>query len=249
MIGDAEFSERIQQRMVNRSDLGGDVTARCIEYEISPDALALRHSFRRARGIPVGATLLCYIGRVAKDRGIKVLAAAWKELSRKFRALDLLICGGCDPTDPVPAAVLASLRSDPRVHLTDWVTANEMPSVYAAADICVLPTFREGLWQVALESSAMQVPLVGTRIPGLVNAIQDELTGLLVSPGDPQALSQAIDHLVEDRALRDRLGKAGREFVSARFSEARGNNLDLNEYRNLLGRARLGQPAQPAMIG
>jgi len=218
-------------------------------FNPSPDALALRHSFRSARGIPPDATLLCYVGRVAKDKGIEVLAAAWKELSRKFSALDLLICGVCDSTDPVPAAVLASLRGDPRVHLTGgWLTASQMPSVYAAADISVLPTFREGLSQVALESSAMQVPLVGTRIPGLVNAIQDEVTGLLVSPGDPQALAQAIGRLVEDKALRNRLGKAGREFVGARFSEARVNNLYLNEYRNLLGRARLAEPGEPVTI-
>ena len=193
-----------------------------------------RDSVRRTYGIPMGATLLCYAGRVARDKGIEVLAAAWEELSAKFSGLYLLLCGACDSTDPVPDWVLDGLRNDPRVRLAEnWV--EDMPAVYAASDICVLPTFREGLSQVALESAAMQVPLVGTRIPGLVNAVEDGVTGLLVPAGDAPALAEGIASLLQDESLRSRLGMAGRRFVEDRFSEKRVNRLYLNEYRSLIG--------------
>jgi glycosyltransferase involved in cell wall biosynthesis len=192
-----------------------------------------RENFRRLHGIPAQATLLCYAGRIAKDKGIEILAAAWKQLSVRFPHLHLLVCGEYDATDPVPEAALNSLRSDERVHLSgEWI--DDMPPVYAAGDIWVLPTFREGLSQVALECGAMQVPLVGTRIPGLVNAVQDGVTGLLVPPGDAESLAGGIARLAEDEGLRHRLGQAGRQFVTARFSEKRVNGLYLDEYWSLV---------------
>jgi glycosyltransferase involved in cell wall biosynthesis len=200
-----------------------------------PDAPAVRRQFRAAHGIASDAVLLCYVGRVARDKGIEVLANAWKTLSAKFAAVHLLICGTADRTDPVPRAAMTALQRDPRVHFTPgWLPPGQMPTVYTASDICVLPTYREGLSQVALESSAMEVPVAGTRIPGLVSAVQDEVTGLLVPAGDAPALSQAVGRLVADEALRRKLGAAGRQFVTVRFSEARVNQMYLEEYRNLL---------------
>ena len=188
-----------------------------------------RRQLRSVYGIPADAPLLCFVGRLARDKGIETLAGAWRELAAEFAGLHLLSCGTVDPTDPVPAPAMELLRSHPRVHMTDsWVT--DMPSVYAASDICVLPTLREGLSQVALESGAMQLPLVGTRIPGLINAVEHGVTGLLVPPGDPAALAGAIRLLLKDEPLRRRLGAAGRQFISARFSDTRVNNLYLAEY-------------------
>lgn len=187
---------------------------------------------RQTYKIPADARLLCYAGRVAKDKGIEVLAAAWNEVSEHFPDLHLLICGAYDATDPVPHWALEDLRQHPRVRLTeDWV--RDMPAVYAASDICVLPTFREGLSQVALECGAMQVPIVGTRIPGLVNAVQDGVSGLLVAPGDAPAFAAAITRLLRDHVFRRRLGLAGRQFVAQHFSQTRVNSLYLDEYRRL----------------
>jgi glycosyltransferase involved in cell wall biosynthesis len=208
-----------------------------------------RRKVRAAYGIPShDVPLLCYVGRIARDKGIETLAGTWQVLAGEFPGLHLLACGAADPTDPVPATALVLLRSHPRVHMTDGCIA-DMPSVYAASDICVLPTLREGLSQVALESGAMQLPMVGTRIPGLVDAVEDGVTGLLVPPGDPTALAGAIRRLIEDQALRRRLGIAGRHFVSTRFSDTRVNNLYLAEYLGFAAAAQVSGPARAARGG
>jgi len=80
----------------------------------------------------------------------------------------------------------------------------------------------------------MQVPVVSTRVPGVVNAVEDGVTGLLVPPGDAKALAEEIARLLRDEPLRRRLGLAGRRFVEQRFSETRVNRLYLNEYRSLV---------------
>jgi glycosyltransferase involved in cell wall biosynthesis len=204
-------------------------------FDPAVDALSRRESFRRAHGIPFDAFMLCYIGRVAKDKGIEILASAWTTLAPRFPHLHLVLCGTLDHTDPVSEPVMQALRNDTRVHLTEkWFTSEDMPAVYAATDLCVLPTYREGLPQVAIECGAMQVPIVGTRIPGMVSAVQDGVTALLVPPGEPAPLAEAIARLLQDEPLRRQLGEAGREFVQARFSEHRVNHLYIEEYRSLL---------------
>jgi len=193
---------------------------------------------RAGLGIPAQGVLLSYVGRLVRDKGIEVLAAAWRILRGEFPDLRLLVCGSEEPEDPVPGKVMDVLRNDSRVHLTEnWMRA--MPAIYAATDIFVLPTFREGLSQVALECGAMRVPVVASRVAGLVNSVQHGVTGLLVPPGDPQALAESVSRLIRDTTLRRRLGDAGREFIQERFSEQRVNGLLLAEYRGFL-RSRLG---------
>ncbi|MGD0015523.1 MAG: sugar transferase [Bryobacteraceae bacterium] len=192
----------------------------------------------RARyGIPEDALLLGFIGRIVRDKGIRELAAAWQRLRAEFPNLHLLCCGEFEPQDPVPAEVRECLQSDPRVHFSDGFVA-DMPPVYAALDVCVLPTYREGLPTVALECAAMEVPLVATRVPGCTDAIRDGVTGLLVEAQSADALSRAIARLLRDPRLGKELGRAAREFVRARFSEEIVFARLLDEYRRLLGESR-----------
>ncbi len=109
-----------------------------------------------------------------------------------------------------------------------------MPSIYAAMEVCILPSYREGLPTVALESSAMRIPIVATRIPGCIDAVVDGVTGILVEPYDPASLAAALRRLLRDSDLRLRMGKAGRRFVQERFSEGAVSELLLREYRSLL---------------
>lgn len=213
---------------------------------------AVDHDVRRAKmrsqfEIPADALVLTFVGRVARDKGIEILAQSWDRLQNEFPDLYLLLCGAFDSTDPVPQAVLDSLRSHPRVRFSgDWV--DDVPAVYAASDISVLPTFREGLSQVALESAAMEVPIVSSRIPGLVNSVRDGVTGLLVPPSDPDALTDAVRRLCSDKTLRRQLALAGRRFVRDRFSQERVNNLVLADYLSLLGGDAAALKSQPGAV-
>ena len=193
-----------------------------------------RAAIRSANQIPLYAPVATYIGRLSRDKGIEVLAQAWPEIARLVPDLHLVIAGELDTTDPVPMSAIQSLQNDPRIHFLGTVPAAQIPSLYAAADLTVLPTFREGLSQVALESGAMAVPIVSTRVCGLVDSVVDGVTGILVPARDAAALAKAIAMVATDASLRLRLGSAAKDYIVNHFSEKRVNQLWMAEYRRLV---------------
>jgi lipopolysaccharide/colanic/teichoic acid biosynthesis glycosyltransferase len=171
----------------------------------------------RVRPVPrCGPVVLGYAGRLTPDKGIAELTAAWQMLRARFPDLHLLLVGDSERHDPLPADVLAELRCDPRVHWTGWVA--NMPEHYLAMDICVLPSRREGLPYAAMEAAAMERPLAGFAVDGVIDAVEDGRTGLLAAPGSPEALAGAVARLVEDAGLRVRLGREARRRAIARWS-------------------------------
>lgn len=167
-----------------------------------------REATRRRLSIPEDAVVVGFIGRLVRDKGIVELSSAWGEARERFPDAHLLLVGPFEPRDPVPAHVHAALRDDPRVHLVgeDWNT----PPLYAAMDVVALPTYREGFPNVPLEAAAMRLPVVATRVPGCVDAVADGFTGTLVPARDAAALAAALERYLQDPALRQRHGDAGR---------------------------------------
>lgn len=197
------------------------------------DAAVHRVSVRTNYGIPLEAPLATYIGRISRDKGIAVLAGAWPELAQQVSNLHLLIAGELDVTDLAPQSALKILESDPRIHCVGFVPMPNVPALYSASDMIVLPTFREGLSQVALESGAMGVPIVSTRDCG-VDAVIDGVTGILVPARNSEALGEAIRKLATDSGLRARLGSAAKVHIAQCYSDQRVNQLWMAEYRSLV---------------
>jgi glycosyltransferase involved in cell wall biosynthesis len=83
----------------------------------------------------------------------------------------------------------------------------------------VLPSFSEGLGRVVLEAMACGRPVIGTRVGGIPEMIEDEITGLLVSPGDPNGLAESLLRLLEDPKLAEAMGRRGRAKVESLFTE------------------------------
>ena len=174
-----------------------------------------RQKIRGRYGIPAEALVVSFVGRIVRDKGLTELIEAWKTLREEFPTLHLMIVGVFEPQDPVPPDVERIMRCDPRIHLTGFI--NDMPPIYAATDVVAFPTYREGFGVVSIEASAMEVPVVGTRVPGCVDAVQDGVTGTLVPPRDAEALADAIRTYLNDPDLRRRHGRAGRERVLRDF--------------------------------
>ena len=124
------------------------------------------------------------------------------------------------------------LRTDARVHLLGHV--RDMPALYAAMDLLVLPTYREGFPYVPMEAAAMALPVVATLVPGCVDAVVDGVTGTLVPPRDPAALAAAIARYLGDPDLRRRHGQAGRERVLRDFRPGDIWEATYQEYVRLL---------------
>jgi glycosyltransferase involved in cell wall biosynthesis len=117
-----------------------------------------------------------------------------------------------------------------------------MPLFYAAIDIVVLPSYREGFPNVLLEAAAMALPVVATRIPGCVDAVKDGVTATLVPPRDAEALAEAIRMYLSDPTLRRQHGQAGREWVLHNFNQEELWEAMYQEYVHLLREKGLPVP-------
>ena len=177
---------------------------------------AARARLRESLGIPAGAAVLGFVGRIVREKGIVELAGAWARLSADFPDLYLVIVGPPEKGDPVPANVMDALRADQRVRFVPAVV-NPAP-YYALMDVVALPTYREGLPNVPLEAAAMRLPVVASRVTGCVDAVLDGETGTLVSPAQAEPLAEAVAAYLRDPELRRRRGDAGRERVLRDFS-------------------------------
>jgi colanic acid/amylovoran biosynthesis glycosyltransferase len=97
------------------------------------------------------------------------------------------------------------------------VGQEELHALYEAASVFCLPSFSEGVPVVLMEAMAMRLPVVSTKITGIPELIEDEHSGLLVAPGRPDLLADALERLLADPSLRHELGSRGRDHVLAGF--------------------------------
>lgn len=177
-----------------------------------------RLNIRRKYGIEQDAVAVGFIGRLVADKGITELAEAWNVLRAKHRSIVLLICGPEDQQRSKTPACVQELRSFPEVIFVQE-RPEEMAAVYASIDICVLPSHREGLPNVLLEAGAMSLPVVATRIPGCIDVVRHEETGLLVGVKDSRELADALDKLIVRPDLREAYGQRARQRIKDCFSQ------------------------------
>jgi glycosyltransferase involved in cell wall biosynthesis len=189
----------------------------------------------RARlNIPQHATVIVFVGRVTRDKGVAELVDAFVELADEFSTLYLLLVGPFEPElDPLPQRTRASIESDARIQQVGFHTKPE--EYLAMADIFCLPSYREGFGTVVIEAGAMGLPTVATSVTGLVDAVRDGETGLLVPARDAKALRAALQALVESVDLRGRMGRAARVRAVREFDAKLVNQAVIDEYFRLSG--------------
>lgn len=185
----------------------------------SAQASEWRQAARERLDIPADAVVIGFVGRLVREKGIVELVEAWKWLREANSAARLLLIGPSEDEDPLPANLRKTLESDPRVHLTG--VAWDTPSLYAAMDVLCLPSHREGFPNVVLEAAAMQLPVVASDVPGVIDAVRDGQTGTLVRVRDAAALGAALARYVADPALRTTHGACGRRWVLGSFTQER----------------------------
>lgn len=166
-------------------------------------------------GIPNDAVVIGFVGRVVKEKGIVELAMAWDRIKKEFNNAYLLIIGPTEKEEPLPDNILDALKKDDRARLIGMVS--DIVEYNNAMDIFVLPSHREGLSTAILEAFAMSKPVIASNVPGCLDLIDDGITGKLVPTHDVEALWVAMRFLMKDRATREKMGAAAREYVCEFF--------------------------------
>ena len=187
---------------------------------------------------PGGTPRVLFVGRLLWQKGLAEFVDAARQLRAAGVAARFSIAGHGEAGNPdsVPAATLAAWQAE---GLIDYLGQREdMPQVYAGAQVVCLPSWREGVPRALIEAAACGRALVASDVPGCREIVQHEVNGLLVPSRDASALAAALRRLLDDAALRGRMGAAGRDLAQREFSLERVNAATLALYSELLaGRA------------
>jgi len=165
-----------------------------------------------------GAPLVGIVGRVDPKKGVDVLVRALAQAAGPASRARLAVVGD---TAVGSTDAAAATRAEAEALLGERVCfagrRDDTPEVIRALDVLVNASMEEPFGRSVLEAHASGVPVVGTRSGGIPEFVEDGRTGLLVPPGDEAALAAALDRLLGDAALRERLAGAGRAQAEARF--------------------------------
>lgn len=182
-----------------------------------------------------------FVGRISPEKGLHTLIAAFEKVSVDFPDAKLYLVG---PDKPTSAEFIAELSDDPivrrlteldpphyphnlrsqlppglksRVVFPGPVSHLELNRYFQAADVLVNPSLSEAFGMSLVEAMACGIPTVATAVGGMVDIVVPGETGLLVPPDQAAALAEAIAQLLSDKALRVRMGEAGRQRAVERF--------------------------------
>ena len=182
-------------------------------------------------GDKLGIIKIGYIGRLVDGKGLEDLLEAVKILKNQnlgFKAWNLAIYGN-GPLESKLEKLANELKIADKIEWRGFIPYSKVPEALSQIDIFVYPSWHEGFGRSIMEAMAMEKAVVATRVGGIPDLIEDNENGFLVSPHNPQELAQKIEILMENKELRLKFGKAGREWVSRNFEWNRG----IKQFANL----------------
>ena len=200
-----------------------------------PKARAARRRVRAELGVDDATVVVGAVGRLVWEKGYGELFAAARQLRRRCPEVTVVVAGPSEPgkADGIgPAAVAAAESSGVRFvgHRSD------VEDLYAAFDIYVLASHREGFPRSAMEAAALGLPIVATDIRGCRQVVEHGATGLLVPPRDAAALTDAVARLAGDAGLRSTMGHRAAAKAKREFDQSRVIAVTLAVYQGLLER-------------
>jgi len=172
------------------------------------------------------------VGQLQRLKGVDHLLRAFAKVATTHATAICLVAGDGSERGSLESLATALGIAD-RVHFLGFL--DEPAPLIAALDAYAAPSLSEGLGTATTEALALGIPVVATEVGGTGEQIEDGVTGLLVPPGDDEALAAALERLLDDHALASRLARAAREDVAARHRSSDALETTWAEYRRALG--------------
>ena len=187
------------------------VDAARVQCNDSPEALA---AFRARLAAP-GERIVFFVGRLVREKGVEVLLDAMPEVLAAHPEAKFVIAGGGWHGHLHQRAAARGLAH--KVYFTGFLPEEDLPRMYAVADVAVFPSLYEPFGIVALEAMAAGVPVVTSDIGGFREVVRHGETGVHTWANNPHSLAWGISRVLGDRALADALREAGRREVAQRY--------------------------------
>jgi glycosyltransferase involved in cell wall biosynthesis len=163
-----------------------------------------------------GNPRILFLGHLTRRKGVQDLIKALARPEIKKLAWDAVLAGGgADQHEFVKQAETAGIGN--RTVFPGWVDEKSVKELLETADILVLPSYAEGLPMSVLEGMAFGICIVCTPVGALAETVEDDITALIVQPGDLDGLAKALERCISDNGLRERLGERARAVCQQRF--------------------------------
>ena len=193
----------------------GDGSITGVDTQRFAPSETVRRKLRAELNIASDATVLLYVGRMTRDKGIAELVRSFVTVAKRFKQARLMLVGPDEGALKAALALAGQFRD--RIH-TAGLT--QQPEIYmAAADIFCLASHREGFGLSLIEAGSCGLPSVAYQIYGVTDAVSNGVTGYLVPLRDEDAFAGAICKLIEAPAVREEMGRAARQRAEQSFSQ------------------------------
>ncbi len=188
-------SRAVGRHVVDDFNLNAE-NLRVIYNAISPDGTnSANAEYSRFKGNPT----LSIVARLSAEKGHGLLFSAFKRLIKQYPQARLLVVGSGKQEQELKDWVRRENLAEQIIFLGN---VSNLPALFRITDISVLPSTQEGLGFSILEAQISNVPVVASRVGGIVEVIEDKQTGILFSPGETDSLYEGIKMLIEDEHLR-----------------------------------------------
>lgn len=181
------------------------------QFKLNDDISTKAHTIRKRFGSPI----VFFLGRLIYYKGVEFLIKAMKSVNAQ------LVIAGKGDLESELKGLASELKISDRIHFVGTLSTQDLSNYFYASDLFALPSTAnsEAFGYVQLEAHACGLPVVSTNLPtGVPYANLDNVTGLIVPPSDSEALAAAINKLLQDDALRQKLGSQAKKRVENQFN-------------------------------
>lgn len=176
-----------------------------------------------------------FVGRIVGDKGMNELIEAFVKLHEKYEKTKLVLVGPYENNiDPVSDLTRNCINDNPAIVMAGTKYGDDLLKEYMKADCLVLPSYREGFPNTPMEAGAMGLPNIVTDINGSREIVVDGENGLIVPPRTVQPLYEAMERMLTDDAMRERMKQKARSMIESRFEKSFVQGCLVSYYKEIL---------------